>query len=255
MKNKTNQQTSPVYSPIEPEWKEEWVPLSKVILHKPFQVRKSLSKDALKRYEEMTVFGQLPPPIKVARVGAKLYLVDGWHRIKANALQFCMDYVSDEEEVLCLVATMSSKQAQWQAARANTGHGVPLKNAEIKEVFKAFIRAGQHIKADGKLMSYREIGQVIGKPHRTIHEWMRRHFPATAAKMGGGEVGNPAGESAKEPLMTMEQAHMYQAEEALSMLLQHGTALADPENRWMIHDRMQKLVRDLEAAGVQEPAF
>ena len=152
-------------------WDEQFVPLAAIIKHQPFQVRKALDKAAVRRYGEMTRAGKVAPPIKVALIRGSHYLLDGWHRMAAGALTTAGD------DVLALVASMTDKQAMWEAANANTAHGVPLKAAEIRGLFRAFIRSGQHRKAKGKPMSYREMQAALGKPHTTLRNWVRADFP------------------------------------------------------------------------------
>lgn len=229
-------------------WCEEWVPLGKIIKHGPLQVRRKLDAAAVKRYAEMTRAGSEPPPIKVGRVGGSLYLVDGWHRMEAGALQVSAGI--DGEEVRVLLAEMSRQEAIWEAAQANLTHGVQYKGRELHEVFKAFIKAKQHVKADGSTMSYREIAPIIGKPHTTIRSWMLKYFPKLAADMGGMVYGNTEAEPAAPP--SIEEEHKAAALQALQDVSQR-LEMITPEARW-------ELVRGLEAAlaaalklGVREP--
>lgn len=154
-------------SAANPEWSEEWVPLPAIIKHAPWQVRVKLDDRAVRRYAEMTRAGNEPPPIKVGRVKGRRYLVDGWHRMEAGALQISSS-IDDDETVKALVADLTQAQAIWEAARANLGHGVQYKSKDLHGVFKAFIKSKQHVKPGGGIMSYREIAPIIGKPHTTI---------------------------------------------------------------------------------------
>lgn len=54
-----------------------------------------------------------------------------------------------------------------------------------REVFLSFIESGGHKREDGSLMTYREIADLFGNYHdpRTIHRWMRHHFPEVAKEM------------------------------------------------------------------------
>ena len=61
----------------EPDWQEEWVQLDAVTRHGPYQVRRKLDPEAVKRYRDRTEGGSVPPPIKVARIDNVLYLIDG----------------------------------------------------------------------------------------------------------------------------------------------------------------------------------
>jgi hypothetical protein len=230
-------------------WVEEGVPLGDIIKHAPWQVRAKLDDRAVKRYSDMTNAGSLPPPIKVARVGGKLFLVDGWHRMAAGALQVSRDLVAGDE-VAVLMADMTKDEAAWEAAKANMGHGVPLNAKDLHAVFKAFVRAKRHVKPDGTLMSYRDIAPHIGKPHTTIRYWMRKYFPVIAAKMGGMENGNP--EAGEPPLADAVEEHKAQALEGLLNLTQRLDLLT-PEARWEVVQHLDKAREDAVKLGVKEP--
>ncbi len=230
-------------------WAEESVPLDDIVKHAPWQVRTKLDESAITRYSKMTQAGSVPPPIKVARVKGKLYLVDGWHRMEAGALQTHRG-LGEGYEVVALVAEMTREEAMWEAAKANMGHGVPLKGKDLHAVFKAFIKAKRHVKADGSLMSYREIAPLIGRPHTTIRHWMLRYFPATAAKMGGNENGNP--EAGEPPLVDVVLEHKAAALEGLLGLTQRLDLLT-PEARWEVLQHLDEARQEALRLGVREP--
>lgn len=230
-------------------WVEGDVPLDDIIKHAPWQVRAKLNDKAVKRYADMTNAGSLPPPIKVARVGGKLFLVDGWHRMEAGALQLSRG-LGTGHEVAVLMADMTRAEAMWEAAKANMGHGVPLNAKDLHAVFKAFVRAKRHVKPDGTLMSYRDISPHIGKPHTTIRYWMKKYFPAIAAKMGGMENGNP--EAGEPPLADPVEEHKAQALEGLLNLTQRLDLLT-PEARWEVVQHLDKAREDAVRMGVKEP--
>ncbi len=235
---------------VEVPWSEEWIPLKDVVQHDPWQVRWQLDDGTVKRYQTMTEAGSTPPPIKVARIpDGRLLLVDGWHRMKARALRF------DElqPEMICaLVAPLSPNEAQWQAARANMGHGLQLKAAELREVFRAFIKAGMHKGPRGVLLSYREIAPHVGKKHTTIRNWMIADFPAIARKMGGTEQGNKDG--AQPPTAALSLAEE-QCEEVIRMA--SGAMGALPQltshQRFQLVEAVRALITEAERLGIEAP--
>ena len=178
------------------EWVEKYVPLDAIIKHKPFQIRKRLDAGAVRRYREMTTAGRVAPLIKVALIRGAHYLLDGWHRMEAGALTTAAD------DVLALVAEMTDRQARWVAADANTGHGVPLKAAEMRGLLGAFIRSRQHKKPNGTLMSYREMGEAVGKPHTTIRNWVKQDFPKLFRSLQADGIGNLSPACPKQPDFT-----------------------------------------------------
>jgi hypothetical protein len=144
--------------------------LTQLTISPEFQVRHKLDKHQIKRYENVIKSGVELPPVKVALVEGVYILLDGFHRVTARE-NLGAGFVEAE------VVTTTRREAKWLAASANLKHGLPLKASELRVVFQRFIEARQHSKGRGRLMSYREIGQVIGKSHNTIRNWMEKDFP------------------------------------------------------------------------------
>ena len=240
----------PSIAVAEPVWREEWIQLNSIVMHAPLQVRRRLDAGAVKRYRDMTKAGSEPPPIKVGRHDGQNFLVDGWHRVEADALVHLKDYEGDTVKVL--VADLSEAQVRWEAAKANMGHGVPLKAAEYRNVLKAFIKAGKHRGPRGALMSYRDIGEVIGKGHTTVRGWIEKDFPKLFRQMGGSDGGNPNAEQPPLEPYTLADELRDEAMRALDSIVTSLKGLT-PAVRW-------ELVRQLDAArqaaiecGIKEP--
>lgn len=231
-------------------WDEQFVPIAGIIKHQPFQVRKSLDKAAVRRYGEMTRAGMVAPPIKVALVRGSHYLLDGWHRMAAGALTTAGD------DVLALVASMTDEQAMWAAANANTEHGVPYKASEIRGLFGAFIRSGQHRKSRGLLMSYREMGEAVGKPHTTIRNWVEKDFPRLFRSLRADDIGNPAPGMPPSTFVSLDQERIGQAHEAARTLQQIADVLTTAESRGdlmlILRETMEKLQADGKAIAFSD---
>jgi hypothetical protein len=207
---KQNNASPPSSAPAEgPNWVAQWIPLKAVTKLDALQVRHKLDPAAVKRYGDMTRHGSTPPPIKVARTpGGALFLVDGWHRLEAGALETRPSFEVHGVEVWAEVAELSEAQARWEAARANLGHGVALKTREMRNVFRAFIKAGQHKQGPrGALMSYRDMSKhIAGVSHTTLRNWTVVDFPRLFQAMGGAEHGNDQAEQPPTaPLSFAEQ--------------------------------------------------
>lgn len=224
-------------------WEEQFVPLAAIIKHQPFQVRKALDKAAVRRYGEMTRAGKVAPPIKVALIRGSHFLLDGWHRMAAGALNIAGD------DVLALVASMTDKQAMWEAANANTAHGVPLKAAEMRGLFRAFIRSGQHRKARGQPMSYREMQAALGKPHTTLRNWVRADFPKLFERLRADDVGNPSPIGRNDGLPSLDQQRIEQAQEAARTLQQIGDVLTTADARGDLVVILEATLRTLREGG------
>ncbi|BAL96171.1 ParB N-terminal domain-containing protein [Rubrivivax gelatinosus] len=234
------------------EWREEWVPEASIIRHEPLQVRHKLDAGAVKRYRDMTAAGQVPPPIKVGRLpDGSLYLVDGWHRLEAGAVERLSSYEANGDEVRALVADLTMSELRWQAASANLAHGVPLKTREYRGVFRAFIRAGKHKKTGRELMSYREIGAALGIGHTTIRQWMLRDFRELASRMGGQEHGNANAEQPPCEGLSLADEHFIEANKATAGLMQ-ALPQVTPAHRHRIVERLRALVAEAERLGTEE---
>ena len=245
----------PPYSKNELLWSEERVPLAKVIKHQPLQVRKKLTDSKVKQYAEMTNAGTTPPPITVGKVDNRLYLLDGWHRMEAGALQTITE-LDGETTVLARVAEMTMKRMGWEAAQANLSHGVSYVRGEFRGVFRAFITAKQHHTGYRKYMSYREMASVLklGVSHVTVRRWTEKYFPPLFRALGANEHGNALADAPTLMVKSMEQQHSEEAHKSLVALNQHAGALSDPENLWVVVQHLEATLAMLKDAGIQEPA-
>lgn len=228
---------------FEPKWSEQYIPLVSIIKHKPFQVRKGLDVAAIRRYAEMTAAGRVAPLIEVALIGTTHYLLSGWHRMEAGAMTMTPD-----DQVLVRIAAMTSNQALWYSAQANESHGVPLKASERRRFFGSFIKSGQHKLPKGRLMSYREMGVALAKPHTTIRNWVREDFPRLFRSIGEGN-GNPSPGLPPSGRVSLDQERIRQAREAARTLQQIGDVLTTAEARGDLMLILEETLRSLQASG------
>lgn len=240
-------------------WSEEWVPLASVIKHQPLQVRTRLDSRAITLYASMTKEGSKPPPIKLARSEGRLYLLDGWHRMAAGALQLRddPDEWMGQQQVLALVADMPAHQMPWEAARANLGHGVQYRAKEFRPVFRAFIGSKQHHKSRREYMSYREMAEAfgLGVSHVTLRKWVMADFPKLAAALSKHDYSHDGGGWRKQESVSMEKQHSGEAHKALAAVRQHAELLETPQNRWDVLQALEATAAMLRAKGVLEPEF
>lgn len=235
-----------------PQWVEEWVPFGAIQQVHALQVRRKLDAGAVKQYRDWTQAGKRPPPIKLGRTpeGA-LFLVDGWHRIEAGALQTTTSL--EGPEVLALVAALSEREVRWEAAQANMAHGVPLKSREYREVFRAFVKAGKHRLPRGAFMSYRDISPFIGKGHTTIRNWMMEDFASIAERMGGNEGGNENAEQPPVELVTLADEQCAEAVKAAQMALLAMAGMS-PQQRHKVAEHLRLALEEAERLGTMAGA-
>jgi hypothetical protein len=181
-----------------------------VLIDDAIQPRLRISHDAIRRYKDRRTAtkgqGDEPfPPIIAAKLpDGRLVVVDGYHRYSAFE-ELNEDYIKAK------VIQCSFDNACWLAAKANLSHGVPLIRKDHPEVFKRYIRAGQHRKVDGSLQSYRELQAGLGniRNHTTLRKWMQKEFPAVFAEMAKTDPEPAVEESAAE------RQHSYEVQEMM----------------------------------------
>lgn len=204
------------------------VRLRDLLLDRRFQVRRALDQGTINRYASIYKNEAPMPPIEVAVVKGVLVVTDGWHRVEAlRSLGVA--------EVEARVEEMTDREALWRAARANLQHGLPLKAAEHRNVFRAYIRARQHL--DGRrLKSYREIASDLGgvRSHQTISNWMHRDFPRIAQEMSKEETTGTGGlkETRMKTFRDVVREHLGDASLALRGIespLERGEMIAEIE--------------------------
>ncbi len=208
-----------------------------------FQVRNKLNDLTVKRYENNYRSGRDMPPVKIAQVGDVPILADGWHRVQA------LENLG-ETHVQAEVHTATREEARWMAGSANLSHGLPLKQGELRNVFRFYIKSKQHVLPKGKLKSYRDIAADLGKPHGTIYNWMKRDFPRIAAKLGGS-VGGAGGlpEMPEEDTRSQVAAAM----ESISALTTAFTTTSDAHVRGKIIETVEQLLSEMKGSGNWSP--
>jgi len=191
---------------------------------------------------EVLKAGNEMPPIRVAIVNDAPVLIDGWHRVAAMEQ---LNYRDAE----AIVQQATEKEAFWLAAKANLEHGLPLRKSEMRGVFRAYVKARQHLKSHTEYKSYREMQKDLSIPHTTIRNWMIKDFRHIAAKMGGDDEFKGKGGLREEfPPSAIEASAM----QGLDQAFQAFQSTANPELRGQIIHRMDYLLGEMRKAGKWE---
>lgn len=154
-----------------------------------FQVRQKLDAGNVERLKGAYKAGAEVAPVTLAIVAEKpdrLFIVDGHHRITALETIMAEQQRNGTAKPMLVKAKMvklTAAEARWQAAAANMTHGQRITNKEWRKAFQRYVEAGRHVKPDGDLKSYREIGKEFSKTHPTIRTWMHKDFPQVARQM------------------------------------------------------------------------
>lgn len=227
-----------------PDWTPELVPVAEIIRHQPYQVRAELDPGAVRRYRDAMRAGCEFPPIKLAKINGCYLLVDGWHRLEAY---------EGSLPIAALVAEMTPAAARWEAAKANLNHGLPLKAAERREVFRAYIRAKRHVGPRGRLKSYREIGAEIGGiAHTSLYRWMKADFPRLFSKMGGAE---PVVGSRDDGHRELHSAAIQAVQSSLEHAKAYARLIECPVERGRAIAQAQELLKALQQEPFEQVEF
>ncbi len=172
------------------------------------QVRARLDEINLSRLRSAYRSGADIPPLLLAFVEGDEdwpVVIDGHHRFTVLETLETEAHVRGGQPIKAVKANivrLTRDEARYQAARANSTHGLQLKPRETRRMFAAYVRAGRHRNGDG-FRSYREIGKDMSRDHKTVSKWMRADFPSEAAKMGNPEKATDGGEGPPPPPVVM----------------------------------------------------
>lgn len=221
--------------------------LDDLIQDDAFQIRSSINGATVRRYTDAMRAGVQFPPITIGRINEAPVLIDGWHRVEAAK-------AAGLHDLPARIVSGDPATLKWEAAAANMRHGLPLKRAEAREVFRVYVRAGQHMKTKRRLKSAREIAADLHgiRSHQTILTWMRGDFPSIYRRMQGSETHGgdwpgTSGHTAEERAMQSIAEHLSEARKAMRVI-------TDPEQRGALIALLEHTVAEMRKLGPWTPA-
>lgn len=224
-------------------------PIADLYRDSRFQIRHAINRAVVDRYANVLRAGVELPPVLVAIVAGVPVLLDGWHRVAAHQ-------TFGATHVAAIITEASEREARWLAAEANLAHGLPLRAREVRDAFRAFIRARRHrvpARAGGApgRLSYREIAKALGGlvTHQTVSNWMHKDFPDIAREYGG-EAGTPAEAPGPED---PEEGFAKAAQEAIAQALSAARGVRNPERRGELIAAAEAALRELREARAWVP--
>lgn len=223
------------------------VHMDDVVLDEEMQIRKRTDPNVVQKYAEGIESGSPFPPVTLACIEGVLVLVDGWHRFFARQSL-------GEAKVVAFVSTMTYEEARWASASANLANGVALRPSEVLDAFHTFMDTRQY-REGYSWLSYREIAKKFGKPHTTIRNWMKKHYPRIFKRYQQDEVkgsykadwdGVP-GLPGKQPSSTDSLAVevVKQAQVAMKNTKNIGERLC-PDTRGALIEALREALQELE---------
>lgn len=131
---------------IMPDTSTQRLLLVSIETHPRFQPRGTTTYRKVREYTAAMKAGKQFPPIHVGRLGQKLYIIDGHHRLEAATL-------AGHTAIEAIVKPYRTlNDAHRAALQCNQAHGKPMTNAEKRHAFQAYIDADLHIH-DGEDLS------------------------------------------------------------------------------------------------------
>lgn len=156
------------------------------VLPDVFQHREYLREATIREYFTKYRNGEEFPPLLVAQIKEGLFLIDGFHRFEA--LKRLCHKQKPKLVPVEIVQCRDEKEARWIAAQRNMRHGLPLTRKDRRNVFNAYVGAGQHWKVYRKqYKSWRQIAKDMGIDHKTARDWMEKDHRKIWEKMSGEE--------------------------------------------------------------------
>ena len=203
------------------------------------QVRSRMDQRTVNSYARAMTMDREFPPVTVAHVGGALYLVDGWHRVAAVE-------VNKGETVEARVEVMTWAEAQRVAFTANLEHGLPLRPAEKREVFRKYMKAGLWRNHQGRPKSSREIASDLAgmMTHTTVLNRIRADFPKLAKHWNGEEVSGWKGGLREVDLPDPTEDAKVRLREALAV----SRGITCPGQRGELLEELERVRQEIEAA-------
>jgi uncharacterized ParB-like nuclease family protein len=207
------------------------IPLDSLIRDPEVQIRKKTCKKTVKEYQAAMAAGVEFPPITVAMVDPEdaskgFTLIGGWHRVEA-VQGFGRSHIKAS-----VIPSTDPKRYRWMAAQDNLSHGLRLSREDKREVFRAYVKAGEHRTGRGnRIKSARDMGRDLQGivSARRIPEWMRQDFPKVyRAMLGGGLEENPEADFGRKD---MDETYSQLAAAALDQFKASYHAIKDREQR------------------------
>lgn len=139
------------------QWKAEDLALDDIREHRDFQFRhRGIDTANLNKIvRTLEAGGETRDPIRVARVGRVLYVVDGFHRLQAYR-------TAGRRTIPALVAKMGLSEARDAARSLNAMNGKAYSRADKEGVWSAYIAEGRHLECDGSAKPSRTISAELG---------------------------------------------------------------------------------------------
>lgn len=221
------------------KWTSHDLALSEVEVAKRLVIREPRAA-TVKEYAQAMRGGTVFPAIEVARIGARLVLVDGMHRLAASTQ-------IERPTIAARVAKMTWAQAGSYAAVANVGHGRPLSSQEAKgRALTLFLQDPANDRLSLREVS-RALGNLVGPG--TVKNYRDR----IRGPLRGSELVDREG-SAVAAMQAREERVAEQAAGHLRSLETVFEKMTDTDARYGLLKDLRATLGRMEATGNAEPS-
>lgn len=233
------------------------VALDSLVMDPDLQIRGGTDLGTVSRYAKALKAGETFPPITVIAVDPDdhsrgFILIDGWHRVeavRANEREPIGGGSGGSKIVAKVLAGEDDrKRWQWLAARANQRHGLPLPYKRRREVFRAYVKAGEHRESRERgspIKSARAMTRDLAGTvsHPTLLKWMQSDFPSVYRAMNERAEGDFAEEAPVRE--TPDQCRLRVIAGSIEQMTAAFRAIDAQEVRDQVTKRVDKLLKEL----------
>lgn len=236
------------------------IPLDRLVMNPDFHVRGGIDGEAVGRYAKALKADINLPPVAVVLADPEdqnggFVLIDGWHRVEAirkNATAHDAKGLTVTAHVLR--GEQEPRRWSWLGAQANLTHGLPLQYRRRREIFRAYVRAGEHRKGGrgSPMKSARCMSRDLGglATHPTVLKWMRSDFPAVYRAMG--EAPEAEDRDHEFPRFDADGSNAKAATGSIDQLLAAFRSIRAQELRDAVLKRAERAVKELKAEPLQD---
>jgi hypothetical protein len=161
-------------------------PLQAIDTHPRLQPRAGMRYAEVRRYAALMRKGQELPPLILGKIGKKLYVIDGHHRLEAAHLAGLKAHPT----IIRPYRTLDD--AHRAVMRCNQEHGIRMSSADKQHAFAEFIAHNLHLHPSGAVKSVRAI-QADFPFYSAGHIWKKLKSMGITAPRDDMKPYNPDG--------------------------------------------------------------
>jgi len=228
--------------------------LDGLVMDPTTQIRGNTSSGTVREYQDAMRAGAEFPPITVAPVDPEddakgFVLIDGWHRVLAAQALGLVQIAAQ------VIPETNPRRYRWLAAQGNRSHGLRLSRSDKREVFRAYVQAGEHRTGRGTQIKparqmARDLQGIVSD--RRIPEWMKQDFPKVyRAMLRSGLEQNTEGDFGSKD---MDERYTQLATNALEQFTASFMAIKDRDQRGELLEAIMKTAQKV-AGGRTVPVI